>query len=247
MRYMGGKHRQAKRIVECLPAGDVYVEPFLGGASVAALAAPLFPKAILADYNADLVALWQGAVSGEWAPQSEPLTPEQYAHLKAGGGSAADRAFAATCMSFGGKWFGGYACPIRNRTDYQGQGVRGIARKAAQLREASDLTIVHSDYESMRAIGPGTVVYCDPPYADTVGYAGASKDTFDSERFWSTAAMWADSGASVYVSEYIAPSGWEVVAEMSRQGTLKQKHGESDRVTEKLYTRSQPTNKEMEV
>jgi len=244
MRYMGGKHRQAKRIVECLPAGDVYVEPFLGGASVAALAAPLFPKAILADYNADLVALWKGAVSGEWVPQSEPLTREQYAHLKAGGGSAEDRAFAATCMSFGGKWFGGYADGLPGR-DYRDGGARGIARKVAQLREASDLTIVHSDYGSLSGIGPGTVVYCDPPYATTTGYAGASRDEFDSERFWSTAAMWADNGAAVYVSEYSAPEGWETVLDLPRPVSLR-RSGAIDTVSEKLYTFPQGTNNKSE-
>lgn len=55
-------------------------------------------------------------------------------------------------------------------------------------------------------IPPGTVVYMDPPYADTTGY----KHTFDRATVIATAQRWASAGARVYISEAepIEIPGW---------------------------------------
>jgi len=218
MQYMGGKHRQAKRIVEHFPSGGVYVEPFLGAASVAVLAAPLYETSLLSDANADLIELWRRAVVGDWVAPDEHISEERYAVLRAGGGSAADRAFAATALSFAGRWFEGFA---RNRvgTDYYGAGLRSVGRKAAALSGARCVTISRADYAELSGIGSGCVVYCDPPYAGTKGYSRVKG--FDSGRFWEVATGWAEAGASVFVSEYSAPDGWVAVDTWERTNSVR--------------------------
>ena len=51
MRYLGGKSRQAKRIKQLILGKvdnrETYIEPFLGGASVASIIAQEFEKVLL--------------------------------------------------------------------------------------------------------------------------------------------------------------------------------------------------------
>ena len=62
------------------------------------------------------------------------------------------------------------------------------------------------------------MVYCDPPYANTVKYVTGE---FNSKEFWA----WADEVSRtnpVYVSEYAAPElgGWKSVLNIERRVTL---------------------------
>jgi len=77
--------------------------------------------------------------------------------------------------------------------------------------------IVLMDYREHQP-EPGTLVYCDPPYSGTLGYGGTN---FESEEFWSCAASWRNNGCQVVVSESVAPSGWEILAERERKSMLR--------------------------
>lgn len=61
MRFQGGKSKIAKHIAAVINAqpGDVYVEPFVGGASVLALVDK--PVRLASDCHPELIAMWQGA------------------------------------------------------------------------------------------------------------------------------------------------------------------------------------------
>lgn len=204
--YQGGKTRIARPIAEILKAepGTTYVEPFLGSAATFHLVAPSFDRAVGADLMPDLVMLWR-AVLGGWTPP-ENLSREEYEHLRTAPPSAL-RAFAGFPCSFGGKWFGGYARDPQSDRNFARTASRSILRRAEAMRGS---TILQADYRDLsHLIGPGAVVYCDPPYADTTGYAGPG--AFDSAEFWRTAEGWARSGASVFVSEYAAPEGWREI------------------------------------
>ncbi|YP_010677877.1 DNA methylase [Arthrobacter phage Warda] len=206
MMYQGGKTRIAKPIAEILKAapGTTYVEPFVGSAATFHLVAPSFQRAIAADAMPDLALLWTDVLNG-WTPP-ESLSREEYDALRHAEPSAL-RAFAGFPCSFGGKWFGGYARDPKSDRNYARTASRSILRRAEGMRGAE---ILQADYRELSPlIGPGVVVYCDPPYADTTGYAGPG--AFDSAEFWRTAERWARSGASVFVSEYTAPAGWREV------------------------------------
>lgn len=61
LKYPGGKYALLEAIDQALPRGglDLYVEPFLGGASVALNIGRRYPKMLLNDANPDLIRFWQ--------------------------------------------------------------------------------------------------------------------------------------------------------------------------------------------
>ena len=92
---------------------------------------------------------------------------------------------------------------------------RALSSLATCFTRAS---ILKADYRE-HAPGRHTLVYCDPPYAGTLGYGGTSR--FDSAEFWGVARRWAGLGATVVVSESQAPVGWRVLAERERKAMLR--------------------------
>lgn len=204
MNYLGGKTRLARRIADTValyrrPGLDTYVEPFLGGGSVASLLAPTFETALLSDIHPDLMALWEALAAG-WIPPE--VTEEDYrrAHQSYTQGEPASalRGFLGFGCSFGGKWFGGWARNGRGY-DYAGQARRELLKKAPGLRDATFRVGAYPD-----EVPDSAVVYADPPYAGTTGYS----HSFDHQRFWETAESWVNGGALVLVSEYAAPPEW---------------------------------------
>jgi DNA adenine methylase len=229
MRYVGGKSRIAKHLAGIiLDAGrerSTYIEPFLGGAAVAAEVAPSFDRSILADAVPDIALMWSAARDG-WTPPDE-VTLEEYAALRAAEPSPL-RGFVGFGCSFGGKWFGGLSKGTKG--DGAATSSRVVARQAAKL-EGADVRC--ADYRELTPdVGPDCIIYCDPPYAGTTGY-GAAGD-WDAEEFWATAEAWAESGAVVLVSEYAAPAGWVPVWEKPQRRQLQ---GGADRLfaVERLF------------
>jgi hypothetical protein len=75
------------------------------------------------------------------------------------------------------------------------------------------------------------LVYCDPPYRGTTGYATGA---FDHDAFWETARAWSRAGAVVLVSEYAAPPDWPCVASRAKPSCLAGGHKQTARV-ERLF------------
>ena len=204
---MGGKTRIAADIGAIMRAGrhtrTTYVEPFLGGGSVAAVMAPAFATVHLSDANEDLMLLWEAARTG-WVPPHQ-LSEELWHQLKHATEPSALRAFAGFGVSFGGAWFKSYARDNPARGDrYAQASSRAVTRYAEKIRHAN---IRHLDYaHAGEYVTDDAVVYCDPPYQGTDAYDAVGQ--FDSSRFWATAEGWSNRGARVYVTEYNAPDGW---------------------------------------
>lgn len=214
MRYLGGKTRLSKRLSEVMLAArdpeqyTTYLEPFVGAGSVFTRMAPHFDRAIAADTHEDLILMWQAVKEGRVPPHE--LSEAEYQELRNAEPSAR-RAFAGFGCSFGGKWFGGYA---RGKgRSFPDECARGLLKSAPSFRDAE---ILRADY---REFSPGsdTLVYCDPPYANTTGY---STGDFDSDEFWRTMQEWNNNGALVFVSEYQAPDHWTHVWEKEVKITL---------------------------
>lgn len=240
MRYVGGKSRIAGWVAEhinSIKGGCCrYIEPFVGSGAVFARVAPMFDKAECGDAHQDLIMLWQAVASG-WIPP-EFVSREDYVSLRHAEPSAM-RAFAGYGASFSGKWFGGYVDTVwdahhnRYTKPYAQAASRSLVKVAGIFAAAR---IVHQSYECWTP-SAGDLVYCDPPYANTLGYP-ASGEEFDSGRFWDFAETWSAAGALVVVSEATAPDGWRILAERSRRAMLRVATGEAnqDRV-ERLYVR----------
>ena len=224
MRYMGGKARQAKRLVESLPAADVLVEPFGGGASVTAAAAfsGKFKTILAYDANESVALFWAAIIDG-WLPPTT-MTRETYDELRIGDPSPM-KAWAGFACSYVGKWFSGYG-PEASGRFYLEESLRSTIKKRDAMRLA-DVRWAGSDYLEVD-IPVGSVVYCDPPYADSESYSAV--DSFDSVAFWN----WASQADNIFVSEFKAPNGWLIVDSWNRPATVN--HSDSKKRTELLFT-----------
>lgn len=232
MMYQGGKTKLAKPIASIIrPAilpGTRYVEPFLGSAAVAVELVPYSTASVLSEGNESVALMWTAVLQG-WVPPSS-VTAEEYAELKAGSLHSALHGFVGTGCSFGGKWFGGLAKGSKGR-DYIGQAQRSVLRRASVLSAHGVSSVRCADYRSTDA-DSSSVVYCDPPYANTMGYPAVGD--FDSDAFWAQVREWVSVGACVYVSEYTAPADFVSVWSVDRAETVAIR-GEHPRVTDKLF------------
>jgi DNA adenine methylase len=130
------------------------------------------------------------------------------------------RAFAGFGVSYGGKWFSGYARSTNK--NYADQTKRGLLRDIAMM---GNVNFKQGNYREL-ILPSKAIVYADPPYVGTTTY----KHAFSSFNFWFTVRKWTAAGATVYVSEYRAPADFGVIWEYSSTGNMAAR-----KVTEKLY------------
>lgn len=236
MQYMGGKARVARHIVatilEDTPNRTNWFEPFVGGGNVLEHAAPHFERSVAMDAHEDLILMWR-AVNDGWDPP-EFVSREQYAELRHAAPSAL-RGYAGFGASFGGKWFGGYGVSRIDRKHPHAEVCRSshpaVIRQARVFRSNS-VVFRHGLFGSLTP-PPGTVVYCDPPYAGTTGY---STGGFDRALFYKTLVLWAASGCDVYLSEYSLPDEVPPKVVWSREKRVALKADDNrGAATEKLF------------
>lgn len=228
MRYQGGKSRIARpiaQIITLVAGGDCFVSLFCGSCAVESKVQG-FSRKILNDRHYYLIAMLQGVQNGYNLP--EHITPEQYQHIREHkDDDPALAGFVGFGCSFGGKWFGGYA---RNKTstNYAEQSKRSLLKDMATLQDAE---FVCGDYRHL-CIPPNSVIYADPPYNNTTGYAG---DKFDTAEFWKAMRLLSDLGHTVFVSEQEAPPDIQCIWEKPFTRTLDRNKGNQFTVTEKLF------------
>lgn len=213
MKYMGGKHTLAPKLLNLiLPYrnGRPWAEPFVGGANVLWRVPG---KRFANDTHRQLIAMYQALVTG-WDPP-RVLSKQDYLIFKDNQANFPDClvGFIGFGGSYGGKWWGGYA---------QGAGRNFLDESAKALLKIRNTlkNVVFSvgSYEHM-VIPPNSLIYCDPPYANTTGYSASD---FNSDHFWEWCRIMAHSGHLVFVSEYSAPCDIEVVAEFEKTSSLIQ-------------------------
>lgn len=233
MKYMGSKARHAKEILPIILSGRTegqwYVEPFVGGANVID---KVEGNRIGADFNPWVAQLW-GCVSEGWSPP-DLVTEETYESLRQNRSVAPLTAYAGFALSFGGKFFGGYrrdvagtkGC-IENMHTQSRRAKQSLMKQAVSLR---GVEFFHASYDGLE-IPPNSIIYCDPPYAGTTGYATGA---FDHEKFWQWCRDKVREGHKVYVSEYTAPDDWVAVWEKKVNNTLTKDTGSKQGV-EKLF------------
>jgi DNA adenine methylase len=254
MKYSGGKYRSAKGISDLILSSkkdrNKLISPFIGGAAVEIRLAPYFPHMLFNDISKDLILMWDAVCNKNWLPHA--VSEEEYNALRDSPPSAL-RGFAGFGATFGGKWFGGYG-RISAAQAHRNGGARTAAEQSLRVltrdRDRLSSTRVHTmcvDYEDLspivKKVARECVVYADPPYFGTLGYAAAG--AFDTQRFWNVVEEWASLGAFVFVSEESAPPNWECVRSVDVAGSMDAKN----RVrTEKLFTlhTSLPSNESEE-
>lgn len=190
MRYMGGKFRQSKAIVECLrPVVNpetVYVEPFCGGMwSATRVIRDLHPKvSILNDINKPLMMLWEKCIEEgtDWLPTDQQTIEDNYQRYKREQNMNDPlTAWYGIALSFGGKWFGGVARNSRDDHAYGYLGQKKSMHGKVGILQSSNVITWNIDYQQLQ-IPDGSVVYCDPPYEGRT--KAHNFQGFDYPEFW---------------------------------------------------------------
>jgi hypothetical protein len=194
-----------------------------------------------------MVALHTALAAG-WQPP-EKMTKAEYTAIKKNPDAYAPElvAFAATGVTFGSMWFGEYV------KDGPGENRCRQSRDSC-LRDAPGLTgaiFRHWTYDSedlaaFLAERAPCLIYCDPPYVGTTGYAGAKtkikvgdsagKNEWKAAPFWRWADRMVEAGHTVFVSEYTGPKA-EVYNVPQTQAEKDVRKMASEFQRDKEYTR----------
>jgi len=225
MRYMGSKAKLAKQLLPLIlknrTSDQWYVEPFVGGANLIDKVTGL---RLGNDTNPYLIALLC-AVRDGWIPPTE-LSQEEYTSIRTNKDAYPPElvGFVGFPCSFGGKWFNGYA--QSEGRNHIAEGSRALLKQAPALR---GVEFTCGSYLEL-VIPPKSLIYCDPPYANTTAY----KDAFDHEVFWEWCRAKTAEGHTVFVSEYGAPEDFTCICEIQHVTTLN-KNAKDARI-ERLFT-----------
>lgn len=212
MQYQGGKHNLKRDIGKLIMyhwrEGMNYYEPFVGGASILDAVRWLPCQKFASDISPDLIALWK-AVQAGWEPPGT-VTEEEYHYWKAQTEPSAMRGFVGYGCSFAGKFFGGYAKPHKEvRTKSR---VETVKNSIIGKRQSFDNVVFYlSSYNSID-IPPGSLVYCDPPYAGTAGYKAGN---FNHDAFWDWVRLHSKQSV-LLISEFNAPGDFQAIMSLPR-------------------------------
>lgn len=226
MKYLGGKSKTCERIasyINTISDDMPYVEPFCGACWVTQHIASRVRIAL--DIHPGLIAMWKKLQDG-WIP---PTLVTERMYKRAKNGAFDDRphlkAFIGFGCSWGGKWFGGYAREgKRGERNYALESRNGLLEKVPRLKNVYFACIDYRDVSHS-----GCIIYCDPPYAGTTGYA----NDFDSEEFWSYMRKWSKNNI-VIISEYKAPEDFNCILRIPIRLDVRTVNGSEIRV-EKLF------------
>jgi hypothetical protein len=204
VRYVGGKSKIARQLaapINAIRRGRSLWEPFCGGLGMSAAWCAAGPL-LLTDACAPLIAMYLAYDAG-WRPPTHAVLPaERDAAMTLHDGDPR-KAFLRFGCGFGGNWSGGTtrngldrATPLALETS------NSLARTFAALGQH---TFACLDFCAVTPFLVDGVIYCDPPYAGTLGYDGAP--AFDRGLFINRVQEWSSLGVDVFVSEYEFPVG----------------------------------------
>ena len=189
LKYMGGKAKLAKFICFRLnrlvasPSVKSYVEPFIGGGSIARNVLTSKPR-LAYDLNPYLIALYKALGAG-WLPPRH-ITPELYKSLKEEPSSHPAHlvGYAGIAAAYGGRWMTSYAHPVVAKNghpehDFQMESYRAVLKHKRSLKGIEFACSSYMELEPHEAL-----VYCDPPYAGTTNGYFAGEQPFDHATFW---------------------------------------------------------------
>lgn len=185
LKWVGGKHKVIKNIVPHIQtcSGTRFIEPFVGSAAISIQVHEQFEKLLLADFNFDLINLYDILKNGNIEDFVELTsfffgknthTKDMYYHLRTEFNTTADPLVRAALFIYLNRH--GYNGMCR----YNSKGVfnipvgqyktppmfprEGMLEFSNMLRN-SDAELKYCSFEEIfSSVGAGDVVYCDPPY-----------------------------------------------------------------------------------
>jgi len=232
MKYMGSKGRHAREILPLILRsrmdGQPYVEPFVGGFNVIDKVEGIrFGN----DNHPYLISLFK-AVQNGWEPPTS-VSEQEYADVQRNKDKYPEYlvGFVGFGCSYSGKWFGGFARGNDNKGNPRNYCLESRTNILKQAPNLEGIQITCLDYRDL-VIPEKSIIYCDPPYAQTTAYATG---TFDTKYFWNWVRKQSENGHTLFVSEYVAPPDFKCVWEKHVNNTLVANTGAKTGV-EKLFT-----------
>lgn len=216
MRYLGSKTRIKKEIIpiitEHLDGENQFVDAFMGGANV--IDSVDYDKKVGLDISKYTIAVWANLKYNgiNWVPDA--FDEEEYYAVKRvykdGDYSVYNWAmigYVGNCLSYGSKWWGGFAKfnPKKNE-DHVKEAYNGIKKQLNNFKYLNTTDFYALSYDEYD-YPENSVIYCDPPYMDSIGY----ESSFDHEKFWGWCREMTMKGHHVYISEYTAPSDFKCI------------------------------------
>ena len=216
--YHGGKQRLGKQLAEIIVDTSLeiaededfdiagYCEPFCGMLGVYRHIPELFEEEgyddleyLAGDENGSVIKMWQAVQKG-WKP---PVTcsEKKYNELKNAPDSAL-KGFIGHQCSFGGQFFNGYSRKY-DKTKSPNKASKRVISIANELLDVKFYNVDYQQFSNLRNF----VIYCDPPYANTIC---RYNETFDSNKFF----RWCQKMSKhniIFISEYQAPRGFECI------------------------------------
>lgn len=205
MKYMGSKNRIAKHILPIMlkyrKPDQYWVEPFVGGGN---MIDKVDGKRIGADSDENTInALISIRDNIEELPKNNSeFTESDYKKLR-GDTSYKHYGYAGYGFSYSGKWLGGWCRDRENKRDYVAETYRNAVKQSPNLQ---GVELINSSYLDLD-IPENSIIYCDPPYANTTKYKGG----FDHDEFWEWVRLKVIDDHTVFVSEYNAPDDFKSI------------------------------------
>ena len=146
------------------------------------------------------------------------------------------RGFVGFLCSWNGMFFAGLA-KYKNTNRDACKEARNDIKRIKPLLQKQNVKFKCMSYD--KHTPNNKLVYCDPPYKNTIGYSGVSGKTFDHTLFWNTIREWSKNNV-VLISEETAPKDFKVIwnTKYSRGRGFKTKKKSSHKgkdVIEKLF------------
>jgi DNA adenine methylase len=241
---MGSKRRIAKEILPLMLAereiGQFWVEPFVGGGN---MIDKVTGNRIGSDVNPYTI---QALISirdnvDQLPKNNQEFTESDYKALRKSD-DYKFKGYAGFACSFGARWLGGWCRDGKNR-DYVKESYdnAGDSKNRDYVKESYDNAVKQSPYlqgielytcsYDELFIPKNSIIYCDPPYANTSKY----KDSIDHDKFWNWCRQKAKQGHKVFISEYNAPDDFKCIWEKEIFMTLDVNNDNQTRI-EKLFT-----------
>lgn len=222
MKYLGGKHGIGKKISlfisQKCPNNSVngYIEPFCGSLGVfKQMTNKNYKKYIASDIHPDLIELWEKLQKNKLKLPNE-INEEDYINIKNSKSPNYMKAVAGFGLSFGGKYFAGYAQKSAGTSGRNFlQEFKNSMEKIKPLISGKNIHFYNKSYLDYNPTN--MLIYCDPPYKSTEKYA--STEDFNHDLFWETMRKWSRNNC-VFISEQSAPSDFKSVWSLNKRRTL---------------------------
>lgn len=208
-----------------------FVSLFCGSCAVEVKLVSTFDTVVCNDNHKYLIALYQALQNGYDPPAY--ITEDEYKRVRSNLDNETPEyvGFVGFGSSFGGKWFGGYGKSKKPNGEIRWHSEETKRALERDMKYLQNVKFTCLDYHDV-SIPKHSVVYADPPYANTTTYQGQK---FNTDEFWEYMREISKDN-QVYISELTAPDDFECIWEKPFTRTLDRNKDNQFKVTEKLFT-----------